>query len=502
MFKHLNSFRVRLLLILALLLIATLGVQYLINVYLAQRAARLIGEQEQALAVGVALALESLPSTDRLNEIYKERQPAVVQQQAGRLLNVLSVFPDGNIDDSLDTRYLPTMRDDGSTGYFNISEVNLPPLVDAGIATREIAQTLNLPVTASPQIGAPRAFAGRTETTKGATYIIVVLSSAAAGDDTPLRPAAALLPTLLVLIVATFATGFLVWHFTQPIANLAEAARRTGEGDFSYRIPAATRKDEMGQLALAFNRMNEQVGHLRELEVQVQQAERSAVVGRLASAIAHEIRNPLNYINLTLDHLRTSFAPEDAAKRTTFMRLAENLKTEVARINTRVSEFLKYSRPSRLNLQLLDLRAEVEDALRLVEPQAAASNIQTVIETHNAQLFINGDAEALRSVFTNLMINAVHAMEEQNAGRLTVVLSRAGSFARVSITDTGAGIASEHLPQIFEPYFSTKETGTGLGLAIVKKAIEDHNGRIHVESALRVGTTFTIDLPVTPESRA
>jgi signal transduction histidine kinase len=230
------------------------------------------------------------------------------------------------------------------------------------------------------------------------------------------------------------------------------------------------------------------------LQARLHQAERSAVVGRLASAIAHEIRNPLNYINLTLDHMRTSLAPEDAKKRELFGRLTDQVKTEVARINTRISEFLNYSRPSRLALRPLDLRATVEDALRMVEVQAAESGITTQIEQKGSNPTVPGDAESLRSVFTNLIINGMQSME--GGGRLTITLSTENGHARVDVTDTGHGIAPEHLPQIFEPYFSTKETGTGLGLAIVKKVVDDHGGAISVQSLQGRGTTFTIRLPI------
>ena len=104
----------------------------------------------------------------------------------------------------------------------------------------------------------------------------------------------------------------------------------------------------MGALAAAFNDMTAQLGRLRELESKLHQVEKAAVVGRLAAAIAHEIRNPLNYINLTLDHLRSSFAPEDPAEARNFRTLADQLKSEVQRINRHITDFLKYSRPRRL----------------------------------------------------------------------------------------------------------------------------------------------------------
>ena len=238
---------------------------------------------------------------------------------------------------------------------------------------------------------------------------------------------------------------------------------------------------------------------MRELESQVKEAEKSAVIGRLASAIAHEIRNPLNYINLTLDHLRTSLAPSDPQKRALVEQLTLQLKTEVARINTRITEFLKYSRPANLNLQPLDLRETLRDALRIVEAQAAESGVETRMEEEGgASARVVGDRESLRSLFTNLIINGMQAMEG-TGGSLRVGLSSRDGHARVTVSDTGSGIDPEHIDKIFEPYYSTKETGTGLGLAIARKAVEDHDGTITVESTPGRGTTFTVELPLRRE---
>jgi signal transduction histidine kinase len=241
--------------------------------------------------------------------------------------------------------------------------------------------------------------------------------------------------------------------------------------------------------------MTAKLARARELETQLHQAEKGAVVGRLAAAIAHEIRNPLNYINLTLDHLRSSFAPGDESKRTTFVRLTDQLKTEVARINRHITDFLKYSRPSKLELQDLDIRMEAEDALRLVEARADECGIETKIEQEKALPRVRADREALRSVFTNLVINALEAIDGEG-GKVSIRLSNSdGNSVKVEVTDTGRGISPQDISKLFEPYFSTKETGTGLGLAIVKKAVDDHGGTINVASKEGAGTTFTIILP-------
>jgi nitrogen fixation/metabolism regulation signal transduction histidine kinase len=300
--------------------------------------------------------------------------------------------------------------------------------------------------------------------------------------------------TLGVLFVTTLVTGFFVWRFTRPIKDLSVAARNVAGGNFDVQVQT-DRRDEMGTLANAFNEMTAKLGRARELEMQLHQAEKGAVVGRLAAAIAHEIRNPLNYINLTLDHLRSSFAPADAEKKTTFVQLTNQLKTEVARINRHITDFLKYSRPSKLELQDLDIRAEAEDALRLVEGRAEECGIQTRIVQDGPLRVVQGDRESLRSVFTNLVINAVESIDGEG-GSVSIKLSNAdANSVKVEITDSGCGISAQDITKVFEPYFSTKDTGTGLGLAIVKKAVDDHGGTISVASKEGSGTTFTIILP-------
>ncbi len=330
------------------------------------------------------------------------------------------------------------------------------------------------------------------ETSNGRYYVMVILKTDK--KETALKAAQPLVYNLAVLLFSTVITIFLVWRFTRPIANLSEAARRVAEGDLSVRVKDANRGDEIGQLALRFNEMTAELEKKDELEAQLAQAEKSAVVGRLGSAIAHEIRNPLNYINLTLDHLRAKFAPTEDAKRLDFEKLTAQLKTEVARINQQISDFLNYSRPPKVNLQPVSARVVVEDSLRIVQAQAVEQNIQINLREDENVPLVLGDAEFLRSVFNNLFINAVQATEN-SGGKLDVTISPEENFVKIEIADTGRGISDEHQSKIFEPYFSTRETGTGLGLAIVKKIVDVHNGTIDVESKLNEGTKFKVKLP-------
>jgi len=200
-----------------------------------------------------------------------------------------------------------------------------------------------------------------------------------------------------------------------------------------------------------------------------------------------------------LDHLRSSFAPEDPAKRETFERLASQLKSEVQRINRHITDFLKYSRPSTLALEALDLRVEAEDALRVIAGRAAERGVDTSLEAEEKLPLVVADKDSLRSVFTNLLINSLEAIDGGGGAVGIKLTAETPDSARVEISDTGKGIAPDDIAKVFEPYYSTKETGTGLGLAIVKKAIDDHGGSISVSSKQGRGTTFVIILPLKPE---
>ncbi|HEX7312333.1 MAG TPA: ATP-binding protein [Pyrinomonadaceae bacterium] len=493
------SFRTRLLLVMALLLIATLGVQLYLNQLEQQRHAKVIAEQEQALTASIALANESITAGKYLFELEKAQGRSFLEEQSGRVVNVLVVRDgDGRIVDSLDDKYRPSTGEDDRPHYFYVSdpEVQLPKFVDAGTASAGFRRLRpSLETTTQPVAGELRTFAIPLQTTDELDYVVVVLGSGPVGGGTFTEAVKPLLPTLAVLLLATTIATVLVFRFTQPVRDLSRATQRVAAGDFSFRVPGADRRDEVGRLAATFNEMITQLGRMRELETQFKQAEQSAMIGRLASAIAHEIRNPLNYINLTLDHLRTSLAPSDPQKRATVEKLTLQLKAEVARINTRITEFLKYTRPANLDLKPLDLRETLRDALSMVEVQAAEIGAETRFEENGAVPPVLGDREALRSLFTNLIINGMHAMEGRG-GSLTVSLSAEDGLARVRVADTGVGIDANHLPKIFEPYFSTKETGTGLGLAIAKKAVDEHAGSIRVESKPGAGTTFTVEIPL------
>jgi len=445
---------------------------------------------------GVALALKSLRSDKYLDEIIGDSSDKFSNDKIGRVKNILVVDDGGNVRDSVVADYNPREREDNTTRYVQFKDVPLPPLRRAApFPDEEEPLPSWMPQSSEVDFGEAGAFYFPVQTDKGRRFIIVELGSSNTFTNLLERQASrSAFYTLMLLLATTLVTGFFVWRFTRPIKELSIAARKVAGGDFEVQV-SSERTDEMGTLASAFNEMTAQLDRARELETQLHQAEKGAVVGRLAAAIAHEIRNPLNYINLTLDHLRSSFAPLDETKRQTFVKLTDQLKAEVARINRHITDFLKYSRPSTLELREMDIRVVAEDAMRIVEARAEESGIETSIQEEGTLPTIMADGDSLRSVFTNLVVNALEAMNGEG-GKVSIKLSKSDpNSVKVEVTDSGCGISAKDISKVFEPYFSTKETGTGLGLAIVKKAIDDHSGTISVASKEGSGTTFTIILP-------
>jgi len=490
-----NTFRGRLLLILGFLLIATLGVQYYLNLLTQEENNDLRDAQTQALVAGFVVGSYSLTGEERIQDLVDRPGQTFLDESAKeRIRDIIVIDSNWQVTDSQNPDYWPSESDDGNLIYRKLKELtDLPPLMEG---ERLGADLPNFPNqrTSENKNADDEAHAVPIETSLGRWYVMVLLQNDK--SEAVWRAAKPLVGMLALLSISTLITFLLVWRFTRPIANLSDAARRVAEGDLRVRVPEDKRNDEMGQLSRRFNEMTAELEKSKELENQLQQAEKSAVIGRLGSAIAHEIRNPLNYINLTLDHLRSKFTPEATEKREAFANLTSQLKIEVARINQQISGFLNYSRPAKADLLPVEVRGVIEDSLRIVEAQAAENKIEIGVVEHENVPKILGDTEYLRSVFNNLFINALQSMEK-SGGRLNIKIAPDGSnkFVRIEVADTGNGISEENLSKIFEPYFSTKETGTGLGLAIMQKIIDLHNGVIEVESKLGEGTKFTVKLP-------
>jgi signal transduction histidine kinase len=490
-----STFRGRLLVVLAFLLILTLGVQFYLNLKNQNENNRRRELQERTLVAGIALGVSGITSSEEyLQDLIEQPDRTFLDAESReRIQDIIIVNEKWQVTDSLNPDYVPRLNPDGTLTHKALSDLtDLPPVMEGARLGDDLANFPNR--TSEPGVpGDAEAHAIPIETSQGRWYVLVVLRNDS--REAAWRAAQPLIYTFGIFLVSTLITFVLVWRFSRPITALSNAAKRIAEGDLGFRI-LNSRTDEVGRLTQRFNEMTAELEKSKELEEQLQQAEKSAVIGRLGSAIAHEIRNPLNYINLTLDHLRSKYAPAGAEEEQHFKKLIGQIKEEVARINQQISDFLNYSRPATLNARPINVRDAIEDSLRIVEGLAAESNVKTaVVERENVPRII-GDPEHLRSVFNNLFINAVQSMGNEG-GNLSVKIAPddASSAVRIEVADTGSGIPEDNLKKIFEPYFSTKETGTGLGLAIVQKVIEVHNGSIEAVSTIGEGTTFIIKLP-------
>jgi signal transduction histidine kinase len=308
-----------------------------------------------------------------------------------------------------------------------------------------------------------------------------------------------LLATGGLLILALAIAVIIGWSFTRPIQKLARAAQQVAAGDLDFQVDV-DRRDEIGQLAGTFNEMIAGLKSKRELEDKLNTAERQAAIGRLTQAVAHEIRNPLNVINLSIDHVATKYAPEDEKRREQLTRILSSIRDEVARLKRLVSDLLNYGRPARLAVEKVDVRKLVDETIALVRPQADEQGVEVTLEGDSSPAEVLGDRERLKSCFSNIAINALQAMP--GGGHLNVRVARMDGTVEVSMNDTGVGISEEAVSKIFEPYFSTKQAGFGLGLAVTKTIVEEHQGTIEVRSEPQQGAAFTVRLPAADSKTA
>ena len=273
---------------------------------------------------------------------------------------------------------------------------------------------------------------------------------------------------------------------TRPVERLAAGARAVAGGDLSARVEVLSR-DEIGELARAFNRMTEQLLEQRDRAIQ---AERVAAWRELARRLAHELKNPLFPLQITIENLqrsRDSVEFDEVFRESTTTLLAElgNLKTIIGRF----SDFAKMPAPQ---FEMVDINEIVRGVIKL-NFQAERTGVKPVLELANEGTRIHADPDQLRRAFGNLVLNALDAMSDGGTLRVRTVLHDPG--VRLEVSDSGQGLTEEECQRLFTPYYTTKQHGTGLGLAIVQSVVSDHHGKISVSSASGGGTTFAIDLP-------
>ena len=317
----------------------------------------------------------------------------------------------------------------------------------------------------------------------------------------------------LVLVSAVLSV-LVVIMVKRPINKLIGTMTEVEQGNFDVKVDIKN-KDELGQLGNSFNSMIARLERtnmelLRHHEMQLQQAEKMATIGELASGIAHEIKNPLAGIGAAIQVLADEFD-----LRNTHSEVVDEIMLQLDRLNKNTRDLLSFARPAEPRFLSGDLNEVVSKAVFFVRKQAEKQKIgiKEELEKQIPKIFL--DPEQMQQVFLNIMLNAVQATPE--GGNLTISTQKKPEIVpviigapgvrgskdnvsreriEISFSDTGKGITEEHLKKIFNPFFSTKHRGTGLGLAISRNIVEKHGGHIEVKSKPGRGTNVTVVLPV------
>ncbi len=301
-----------------------------------------------------------------------------------------------------------------------------------------------------------------------------------------------LLATCAIFGLGTVLIIFLARRYTYPIQRLVLKVKQVAGGDLSVTVPVES-SDEIGELAASFNEMVEQLRQRQSLEERLHEAEHLSRVGQLASGIAHEIRNPLNYISLAIDHLKGEIKASSPEAQEEITRIADTIKEEVRKANYMVLNFMNYGRPLKLRRAKVAYREIVDRALTVLGDKLKEQKVSMVLDIPPDLPPINCDQELFRNCLFNFITNAAQSMPA--GGVITLGASFADGFFSLTFRDEGEGIAPEELEKIFQPYFTTKEAGIGLGLAITERIIKEHGGEISVASTPGSGTSFTVLLP-------
>jgi len=299
-------------------------------------------------------------------------------------------------------------------------------------------------------------------------------------------------------LIIIFTTFYFFKNFSGSVLALSQATNELQKGNLSFRMKDNL-KDEFHELAISFNDM---ANSLKDQRIKIQQAERLAAVGELSAGLAHEIKNPLAGIKISIEVLNDELdlVPED---KEVFSRIIE----EIRRIESLLKNLLNYARPAIPQLDFVNIHDILEAIIKISEitlknPENTSDlikNVQFIRDFSEDVPEIYADGSQLKQVFLNLILNGCDAIAEK--GVITIKTTKISDKSiEVRVSDTGKGINPGALEMVFNPFFTTKSKGSGLGLAISKRLLEQHNGTINVANNPEGGVTFTIILPIKQES--
>jgi two-component system NtrC family sensor kinase len=502
-------------------------------------AAEELARESPALARQAALTITSTPrarpaATAELRSGMMLRAAAPVTTPAGRMLGVL----DGGVLLTRNYEIVDKVR----RTVFKEEEYKGRPIGTATIFQNDVRVSTNvrqadgtraIGTQASAEVA--DAVLGRGETWRGRAFVVQdwYLSAYAPIRDTsgatigmlyvgvleqPFTDS--LLRSLLVFLGIAAGGVALVYvisvrvarRISTPIHDLTVAAQRVARGDYSQAVDGGS-DDELGYLAHSFNAMTtevqlahealresadelerkveERTAELKRMQAQMIQSEKMVAIGKLAAGVAHEINNPLTGV-LT----NSSLMLEDMADDHPWREDIQTIVNETLRCRKIVKGLLDFSRQTKPQRTLLDLNQVVEDTLSLVRNQTVFRNTKLVYDLDPHLPTVLADADQMRQVVLNIVLNAAEAMVQGGELRVASSADPAAKAVELRISDTGPGIPDEVRARIFEPFFTTKKTGTGLGLAVAYGIIERHHGQIRIESARGKGTTFIVSVPI------
>jgi two-component system, NtrC family, nitrogen regulation sensor histidine kinase NtrY len=293
------------------------------------------------------------------------------------------------------------------------------------------------------------------------------------------------------IVLAVLLSSWAAARVTRPLEQLAGAAQDVAAGSWDTRVEVHG-DDELGQLANSFNQMTQELLAQKERLVQT---ERVAAWRELARRLAHELKNPLFPLQLTVENLIRARTQKPEQFDEVFRESSQTLLAELANLKAIIGKFSEFSRMPQPEMQVVQVNEVLRRGAQLFQAQFAPADkaaIQCRLELDENIQPIAADPELLHRAVSNLVLNAMDAMP--NGGTITLRSHRENQKVVIEVADTGSGLTSEECERIFTPYYTTKQHGTGLGLAIVQSVVSDHGGRINVHSEPGKGTTFVIEL--------
>ena len=294
------------------------------------------------------------------------------------------------------------------------------------------------------------------------------------------------------IFLAILLSSWAAARFTRPIEELASAAREVASGNLKAHVDVSS-TDEVGDLADAFNRMTDDLSEQKERLIQT---ERVAAWRELARRLAHELKNPLFPLQLTVENLVRARQQSPEIFEEIFRESSATMLAEIGNLKKIISRFSEFSRMPQPQLQPILVNDLVQGVAKLFQAQLESRTggaIACKLDLKAGNEPLAGDAELLHRALSNLVLNAMDAMPQ--GGTLTLRTHDSGDRLYVEVSDTGSGLTREECDRLFTPYYTSKEHGTGLGLAIVQSVVSDHGGTISVQSQPGKGTTFQVELP-------